>query len=152
MKPQQEPESPFKGSWLSPGGISWDLSLWFLQAPQAPCVFSPPRCWIWEGTAWSHLVSLLPSVGKSNKVYKEDCALSGLNPPARQEQCSGSWKSKRTTWRIACLHNGNNQSTPPVKEDANIVCGVGILPEPPSEVKGVQSRVSNQQTWHLLIT
>lgn len=38
------------------------------------------------------------------------------------------------------------------KKTLTLFCGVRMLPEPPSEVKGLQSRVSNQQTWHLLIT
>lgn len=54
--------------------------------------------------AWSHLARSLPLVGKNNKIYKEECMLSGPSFQTMQEQCSGSWKSRRTTQRLACLY------------------------------------------------
>lgn len=98
-------------------GISWDLSLWFLRTPGLYVSSHLHVVWIWEVTGWRHFASLLPPEGKNNKIYKEECAFSALNSQARQEQCSGSWKSRRTTWRLACLYNGNDQSMPPVKDD-----------------------------------
>lgn len=113
-------KSLFNGPWLSLSLSEASAEIYpsdFLRTPGLYVSSHLHVVWIWEVTGWRHFASLLPPEGKNNKIYKEECAFSALNSQARQEQCSGSWKSRRTTWRLACLYNGNDQSMPPVKDD-----------------------------------